>query len=185
MRLFYSACASMLIAACQNVNDPRASESTASGSQALAGSVTTQLAVDLSRSGQMSIAAAKVIPDTVVLSPTITSEYAYEVISGGKVIAAQPLPELHLARGIAKPGSVEEYRGSQDTTRVLIYVPGKSETDEDYEVVVHRLNTIPAGQAVSPSNFAAVAQANGASVFARVNGKGVAARIRELRASGH
>jgi len=175
----------LLLASCQNSNDGGLTDSTAVDTAALAGPVTTQLAVDLSRGGQAVVAAATVIPDTIVLSPTILSEYAYEVISGGKTIAAQPLPQLHSERGIAKPGTLQEYQGVQENTRVLIYVPGKLATDQDYDVVIYRLNTIPAGQAVSPGNFASVARANGASVFARLAGKSVAARVKELRAAGH
>jgi len=186
MRLLLNVWALLLLASCQSSNEPGQSDSsTVSGTQALTNTVTTQLAVDLSRSGQAVVAAATVIPDTVILSPNIVSEYAYAVVSGGKTIAAQPLPELYSERGIAKPGTLQEHLGVQETTRVLIYIPGKTTTDEDYNVVVYRLNAIPAGQAVSAGNFAAVAQANGASVFARLDGKSVSARVKELRASGH
>ena len=185
MRRLLNVWALLLLVSCQNSNDRGESDSTVPSTQALTNTVTTQLAVDLSRTGQAVVAAATVIPDAVVLSPNITSEYAYEVVSRGKTIAAQPLPELYSERGIAKPGTLQEYQGVQETTRVLIYIPGKTTTDEDYNVIVYRLNAIPSGQAVSPGNFAAVAQANGASVFARLDGKSVSARVKQLRASGH
>ena len=174
--------------ACQSTTDSHDTNTepsdVAKTSQAVTGVVTTQLAVDLFRNGQAVVAAATVIPDSVVLNTMVTSEFAYEVQSGGKVIAAEPLPALHTERGIAKPGSLEEYRGVQEATRVLIYVPGKSTADDDYDVVVHRLSNIPASQRLTTGNVAAMAQANGASVFARLSGKAVAARVKELKAAG-
>jgi len=187
MTRLLAAGALFLVVGCQSTTESADantdSSNVANGSQAVTGMVTTQLAVDLFRNGQAVVAAATVIPGSVVLKTMVTSEFAYEVQSGGKVIAAEPLSGLHEVRGIAKPGSLQEFRGLQDATRVLIYIPGKSTTDEDYDVVVHRLSNIPAGQRLGASNVAAIAQANGASVFARLSGKAIAARAAQLKAA--
>jgi hypothetical protein len=185
MTRLLAAGALLLVVACQSNTGSQEGNADSSDpsntSQAVSAMVTTQLAVDLFRNGQAVVAAATVIPGSVTLNTMVTSEFAYEVQSGGKVISAEPLPGLHEQRGIARPGTVEEYRGVQDSTRVLIYVPGKSTTDDDYDVVVHRLSNIPAGQRLAAGNFAATAQANGASVFARLSGKSIAARAAQLK----
>ncbi len=187
MTRLLAAAALLLVVGCQNTTgspDANADVSDAAKtSQAVTGMVTTQLAVDLFRNGQAVVAAATVIPGSVVLNTMVTSEFVYEVQSGGKVIAAEPLPPLHAARGIAKPGTLEEYHGVEDATRVLIYVPGKSTTDADYDVVVHRLGSIPAGQPLAAGNFAAMAQSNGASVFARLSGQSIVLRVAQLKAA--
>lgn len=143
--------------------------------------VTTQLAVDIDRSGNMVVVNAKEIPGKVKLNTFVDSAYLYEVRSGGRVLAAQPLHELHQVRGIAAPGEAEEYFGTEEKTRVLMYVPGKREQDVDYEIVVHELRTIPANERVDAANFKGLAAANGAAVFGRIDGSRVASSVRALR----
>jgi hypothetical protein len=155
----------------------------ASSSALPAQTVTTQLAVDIDRQGNMVVVSAKEIAGNVKLNTFVDSAYAYEVRSAGRVLAAQPLRELHEVRGIAAPGGAEEYFGTEEKTRVLMYVPGKHRLDTDYEIVVHELRTVPANARLDATSFSRLAAENGATVFGRLDGKRVAASVSALRAA--
>lgn len=145
---------------------------------------TLQVQIDVASDGTAEVASVRELSGSVRYIRHLSSAYVAKVQSRGEVLDAMQLPEMFEQRGFASPGHNEEFRATLAKQQVLVYVPGKSAADEDYEITIHQLASIPMNSIVDKTTVERLLRENGASTFARVQGRAVGEFVRS-RAVGN